>query len=942
MRKGGLKNPMKFLLLTGILYALAFSSFAKDDSVVVGEVEVTCLRKGGDCSDLAKALSFLKRPYSNMEHLERVIELYVLNEGIYSFEYELKKMSSQSYGLAIKMGVKEVLDDYTLNIKGGSSFELPTVLPLREGDYVDARVLEKNKALILESAESQGYPEASLSYSRRSAENGVLLKINIDPGAPVLVEGVRIHSDSPLLGQVAKKALSRMKNKSFHLQKIKNILEELRQLFIGYGYYLNDINLNYERSGPAKVVVDVAVKGNELHVFYPSGNSAVSDSDIKSALKNSVLAYKRKLPAETVANRIKALYARRGYVDVFPKVVVKTYRDNKGETVNRYDIQIKEGARARIEEIRFNGNSALSSKTLRAAFYGAAPDTVKNGYFQRDYFENFVEIIREEYILRGYVNVLVEEPRARFFDGKVYLNYRLREGVKAVVSDVSVTGAPGILEREFLRIMTNKKGTSFNPVSFKKDLEMIENRLRQEGYYFARIKNKNSPNIVSYKNENSNVYIEVEIDPGERLVADQIIIIGNRKTKNRLIRRELALQRGDLVTRDVIQISQTNLLGLGIFNSVLIEPIPGEAGTADILVSVREKDFGVVELAPGIRTDIGLKLSANVSYNNLEGLNKRISFKGRVNQRFNLNSLDERRREESSSLVEYDLAVNYAENHLFRSDVDFSASLSTSRKRFFSFDADIQRLNFTFNKDFTRWLSASVRPQFENIKQFDATSEQDEGKFQIGSVTPSVTADFRNNRINPTSGAWFNMSMEVANPALLSQDTQNLTINYYKFVSRNRFYLPFDGGTLAMSLSGGIEENLAPKGEGYIPNIKVFRLNGADIVRGFEDDEINRLSNGQDISQVTVDNKAYMAVIKVEPRVFISDTSMFGVFYDAGRVFVDSFDAGELRSSMGITFKYLTPVGSLDFDYGIKLLRKTYDDGMVDSPGRLHVSIGFF
>ena len=85
-----------------------------------------------------------------------------------------------------------------------------------------------------------------------------------------------------------------------------------------------------------------------------------------------------------------------------------------------------------------------------------------------------------------------------------------------------------------------------------------------------------------------------------------------------------------------------------------------------------------------------------------------------------------------------------------------------------------------------------------------------------------------------------------------------------------------------------------------------------------------------------------MAVIKVEPRVFISDTSMFGVFYDAGRVFVDSFDTGELRSSMGITFKYLTPVGSLDFDYGIKLLRKTYDDGMVDSPGRLHVSIGFF
>ncbi|MCO4755093.1 MAG: BamA/TamA family outer membrane protein, partial [Bacteriovoracaceae bacterium] len=212
---------------------------------------------------------------------------------------------------------------------------------------------------------------------------------------------------------------------------------------------------------------------------------------------------------------------------------------------------------------------------------------------------------------------------------------------------------------------------------------------------------------------------------------------------------------------------------------------------------------------------------------------------------------------------------------------------------------------------------------------------------QIGSLTPSLTLDFRNNRINPTAGSWFNLSMEVANPALLSQDDKELTINYYKIISRNRFYLPFSRGTVAMSIAAGLQENLA-KEDGYIPNIKVFRLNGADVVRGYEDDEINRLPSNVDISEVTVDDKAYMAVLKVEPRIFISDSSMFGVFYDAGRVFVSSPDAGQLRSSVGFTFKYLTPVGSLDFDYGIKLLRKRDEDGSLESPGRLHVSIGFF
>jgi outer membrane protein insertion porin family len=115
-----------------------------------------------------------------------------------------------------------------------------------------------------------------------------------------------------------------------------------------------------------------------------------------------------------------------------------------------------------------------------------------------------------------------------------------------------------------------------------------------------------------------------------------------------------------------------------------------------------------------------------------------------------------------------------------------------------------------------------------------------------------------------------------------------------------------------------------------------------DNVRGYEDNEINRLVSGEDTSEARVDDKAYMINLKIEPRVFLSDSTMLGIFYDAGRVFVDEYDLSRLRSSVGFSFKYLTPVGSLDFDYGIKLLRKRDSDGRLESPGRLHVSIGFF
>jgi outer membrane protein insertion porin family len=105
---------------------------------------------------------------------------------------------------------------------------------------------------------------------------------------------------------------------------------------------------------------------------------------------------------------------------------------------------------------------------------------------------------------------------------------------------------------------------------------------------------------------------------------------------------------------------------------------------------------------------------------------------------------------------------------------------------------------------------------------------------------------------------------------------------------------------------------------------------------------MNRLSSGQDISEVRVDDKAYMTVLKVEPRYFINDALMAGVFYDAGRIFVNSMELGELRESVGLSFKVITPVGTLDFDYGIKLLRKKNPDGSLEDPGRFHVSIGFF
>ncbi len=264
------------------------------------------------------------------------------------------------------------------------------------------------------------------------------------------------------------------------------------------------------------------------------------------------------------------------------------------------------------------------------------------------------------------------------------------------------------------------------------------------------------------------------------------------------------------------------------------------------------------------------------------------------------------------------------------------------------------------SKNFTSAFSASVKYQFERIVQFDATETKDNDNFSIGGITPSVTWDLRDDAINPRKGSFFTLSSEWANSNFGSMKEKDLEVNFVKVISRNRFYYPVGDFTLALSLAAGYQKNFAeellkdsqgntilndnnqPKTRGYIPSIKVFRLDGYDEIRGYDEGEINRLMDGTPVGEVIVQREAYFTALKFEPRYNLTDTIRLGIFYDAGRVFVGDFQPTKLRSSVGASFKYVTPVGSLDFDYGIKLQRRTYQDSVRDSVGRFHLSIGFF
>ena len=945
------------LFLVWIFIITSLATYANEGKIRIDKITLKCL-EDGKCRSLNDSLRALKRSYGNLEHFNRVLKLYVSNEGVEELAYEVLSLPTGGLHLKLVASQKKVVKEIqSTRFKSHRSIDLPSILPVREDDFIDYRKVEQTERIMNEIGRDKGYPDTKSKIRVIEEKDGVIIKPTVDLGKPVTISKLNIISQSPLLKNYLQNILGGFEKQVLDLQEIKTQLERAREAFIQYGYYLSDIDLRVKNIGRYKALVFVEVKYPDFYTFYFENAAGFDVGVLKQHLTGTMLSYKRELSEESLEQILTEYAEERGFGNIKVDVSKVERKSSAGEEGVYYNIKFTVGEKIKISDVSFKGNSHFSDSDLKKLFYENSSDQVGAGIHDEKYYATFLSILRNKYITNGYVSVFLDEPivNSDRTNNSVSVTYRLREGPQALIDDININGVNSDEATSIRKFMVNKYDRAFNPIAFEQDLENINIYLQSLGYYFATITNVNGEGIVKYSSNLSNVSLNILVSKKEKLYLNKVIMIGNKATKKKLILRELNIEEGELITNKKIERAQTALLGLGIFNQVQIQPVRGGVGQTDILVFVRERDFGSIEVAPGIRSDLGLKLSTVVNYNNLDGMNKRITFRGSVNRRLNLNSIDESRRDDQNDFTEYDLTLDFAENHVFGSELDFRSSLGYSRQRFFSFDADIRRFGLGLSSQINSWLSWQTRYQLEAVSQYNTapveTGEEDinHGQFKIGSVTPGIVMDFRDRAIGTRKGAVIDLSVEFANPAFGSEE-QDPKVDYYKFINRNKFYYPVsDRIVLAVSTAFGYQENLADKEtgdgelEGYIPGLKVFRLSGADIIRGYEDDEMNRIEQtNDDISKYEVNSRAYMASLKFEPRYYYSDNIIIGTFYDAGRIFVNEFESDKLRSSVGLSFKYLTPVGTLDVDYGIKLLRKRDSDGTLDSPGRLHVSIGFF
>ena len=846
------------------------------------------------------------------------------------------------------------------------------IIEIKEGDHFKEEHIEKEIVKLRQYLQSRGYLKSKINYEKIDSNDGVEIVFRVSVEEVAKVVNLKVTSDNEYLLKEYEKMIDDIKNGPFSNLRIKIILDEIGREIFESGYYYSKVS--YRKRVVSKEAEDVEL---EIHIkfgfqynFYFVGNTVLNRFELVDFIRQGILLNKNDNPEKKIKSSILEKYESLGIYGTGLKIrSARAVSINNNVTMRNFFITIKEGRKIPLEKFIVEGNIMISLEEIEDFYYENASPLALQGYFDKNYLNNFVDILKQKYLKKGFVLVDVSSPEIVFSRNKdgASVIYTINEQKQCMLRKINIKGVTKDLRDRIMGDLSNKEGMPLNILNIESDIEKAMDMVRQEGYFFAKIKNSSAKNTVVYSPQGASAELNIDFNLGKKCLYEGALVEGNLYTELHVIEREVGLKKGDVIKLEEIDSIQEKINGLGLFSLVKVTPHVANKDSLDsefhkviLAIQVEEKNFGNAEFSLGYRTDIGIRLFAIVSHNNLWRKHHSVSTKGQINQRLDYNSLDPRRRAEKKDRLEGLWEANYIWPY-FIDSIDLNMRLGFERKRFFAFDADILRFAPQISKKISSSFSASLVYQFERINQFDATDEKDRDIFKIGSFTPSLTLDYRDHPIKPRRGAFFRLSWEFANPNFgFSGDDKNNKIDFSKLILRNKFYFSQGPWALALSLVTGAQWNWAKERSydsrgnivrnedgslrtvGHIPTIKVFRLDGIDGVRGFAYEEINRTYSGEDISELRIQDKAYFTNIKLEPRYYWQDSVAMGIFLDSGSLSVNHYKPLKLRSAAGVSLKILTLVGTLDFDYGIKLQRRRIASGEREKFGRFHLSIGHF
>jgi outer membrane protein insertion porin family len=319
---------------------------------------------------------------------------------------------------------------------------------------------------------------------------------------------------------------------------------------------------------------------------------------------------------------------------------------------------VKEGPKVKVGKIRFEGNKHVPSRVLRGAMKNLKPIGIPHSIFLENLFsktydatklDEDTERVRAEFQNRGYFKVLVQEPKTQIHDtghqgfhipllqsgpGKaVDITMPIEEGEKYSLGEITFKNNKAVSNTKALRaLFPIKDGDTFDRSKIAKGLENLGKAYGQIGYInFTSIPN------TTFDEDKKLVFLDIDVDEGKQFFVRRIEFQGNTTTRDKVIRREIVLEEGQVYNQQLWELSIQRLNQLGFFDNLKADDpnvterhLDEKEGTVDLTLKVKEKGKNSIGLSGGVSGLSGSFIGLSYSTNNFLGLGETLSVQANI------------------------------------------------------------------------------------------------------------------------------------------------------------------------------------------------------------------------------------------------------------------------------------------------------------------------
>ena len=694
------------------------------------------------------------------------------------------------------------------------------------------------------------------------------------------------------------------------IYSVKSLSEDLKSVF-AMGFF-DDVLIEAEE-GPEgrKIIFKVKEKPTIRYINVKGAKPAYDEDEIKENLTIKTGSILNINQIQNNIQRIEDLYKEKNYHNVKVAYSVTNTSNNQADL----KFEIEEGEKVKIIDITFTGNTTISEKRLKKVMKtsekGFLHWIMQTGELNKEDLNQDAGALEAYYHNNGFIRAKVGEPLVEFKEDGIYVTIKINEGPRFKVGSFDIDGDL-IFPKELLIEKSNlRKEEFYNRTTLRNDLIAISDMYSDEGYAYVDI----AP-LVKENEEQLLVDITYQIDKRQQVYVEEIIIAGNTRTRDKVIRRQIELAEQGLFRGSKLKRSIRNLHRLDYFEDVKVNTVKGNEPDQMVLkIDVVEKSTGQISFGGGYSNNEGLFVVGSVAERNLFGRGWIADVKGELGSettRFSIGFTEP---------WLFDIPLT-AGGRLYNWDKEFDAYERKSRGGSIFFGYPIfrdTRINVAFNTDIAK---IDVKEP-DNVPQSiqDLVDIFGNGNIITNSISTGLRYDTRDRIFSPTQGSRHNFTVTYAG---LGGD-----IGYTKLAGTLSHYfpLPWRFVFFARGRAGYVYEN-----SGFIlPDYEKFYLGGMNTIRGYDQDEIQpRDEDGNVIggdrfvqANFEVSHPLYEPA-GIDGVIFLDNAAVADPA--AGDPAQQTINSESMRHSAGVEIRWNSPMGPLRFAYAWKLDPKEGED----------------